>query len=100
LEITEVDKAVLSLKTQRRRLEDHRTRVTAQIERETLVARQLVASGYKDRAMMALKKKKLQENTLVKLDTFLLNVESMVCFFRFLFLMLNFNQIYHKFERK
>ena len=78
LEITEVDRAVLSLKTQRRRLEDHRTRVTTQIERETLVARQLVASGHKDRAMLALKKKRLQETTLGKLDAFLLNVESMV----------------------
>lgn len=77
LEITEVDRAVLSLKTQRHRLEDHRTRVTAQIGRETLVARQLIASEHKDRALLALKKKKLQENTLLKLDAFLLNVESM-----------------------
>lgn len=78
LEITEVDRAVLSLKTQRHRLEDHRTRVTAQIGRETLVARQLIASEHKDRALLALKKKKLQENTLLKLDAFLLNVESML----------------------
>lgn len=69
---------MLSLKSQRRRLEDHRTRVTVQIERETLVARQLITSGHKVRAMLALKKKKLQENTLKTLDAFLLNVESMV----------------------
>jgi charged multivesicular body protein 6 len=69
---------MLSLKTQRRHLEDHRTRVLAQIEREVLVARQLVASGHPDRALLALKKKKLQENTLKTLDAFLLNVESMV----------------------
>ncbi|KAG7669052.1 putative Vacuolar protein sorting-associated protein 20-like protein 1 [Nannochloris sp. 'desiccata'] len=74
LEITEVDRAVLGLKTQRHRLEDHRTRVTAQIGRETLVARQLIASEHKDRALLALKKKKLQENTLLKLDAFLLNL--------------------------
>lgn len=85
-----MDRAVLSLKTQRRRLEDHRTRVTTQIERETLVARQLVASGHKDRAMLALKKKRLQETTLVKLDAFLLNVESMVSFKGHTFLLFKF----------
>ena len=78
VEITDVDRAVLSLKTQRRRLEDHRTRVMSQITREKVIARELVAAGHKDRAVLALKKKRLQETTLVKLDAFLLNVESMV----------------------
>lgn len=73
-----MDRAVLSLKTQRRRLEDHRTRVMSQINREKVIARELVATGHKDRAILALKKKRLQETTLIKLDAWLLNVESMV----------------------
>lgn len=78
MEITEIDRAVLSLKAQRRRLEDHKTRVETQVAREKEVARQLIASGHKDRAILALKKKRLQETTLTTLDAWLLNVESML----------------------
>ena len=76
--ITEADRAVLSLKTQRRRLEDQRARALAQMDREQEVARQLVAAGRKDRALLALKKRRLQQRQLEKLDAWVLNVEGMV----------------------
>lgn len=69
---------MLTLKTQRRRLEDQRTRATAQMDREQAVARQLVAAGRRDRAVLALKKRRLQELQLEKLDAWLLSVEGMV----------------------
>lgn len=78
MEITESDKAVLSLRTQRRRLESHRERVLNQIEREKKTAKELVASGQRGRALLALKKKRIQEDSLKKLDGWLINVESMV----------------------
>jgi charged multivesicular body protein 6 len=78
MEITEVDRAVLSLKTQRRRLTDHRIRVITQVSREEAVARQLIGAGQRDRALLALKKRRIQQASLEKLDAWLINVESMV----------------------
>ena len=72
---------MLTLKTQRRRLEDHQKRVMFQIDRESEVARHLVASGRKDRALLALKKRRLHQTTLGQLDAWLLNVESTVRLF-------------------
>lgn len=48
------------------------------IERELTVARTLLAQGRKDRARLALRKKRLQEAQLDRLDGWLLNVEEMV----------------------
>ena len=42
------------------------------------VARQLVAQGAKGRALLALKRRALQEQQLAKLEAWLLNVEEMV----------------------
>lgn len=52
--------------------------VIASIDRENAVARELVAAGKKDRAMLALKKRQLHEQQLKKLDAWVLNVESTV----------------------
>ncbi|EFN56132.1 hypothetical protein CHLNCDRAFT_144767 [Chlorella variabilis] len=75
LEINDVDRAVLTLKSQVRKLEQQRTRIQAAIDREQQMARELVAAGRKDRALLALKKRKLQEGQAAKLDGLLLNVE-------------------------
>lgn len=58
--ITDVDRAVLTLKTQRKKLNDQRKRLDDSATREVGVARQLLAAGKKDRALLALKRKKLQ----------------------------------------
>ena len=42
------------------------------------MARELVAAKKKERALLALKKKKLHEGQLEQIDAWLLNVESMV----------------------
>lgn len=76
--ITDVDKAVLTLKTQRRKLVAERKRVENVITREIEIARQLIAQGNKSRALLALKKKKVQQGRIDQLDVWLLNVEEML----------------------
>ena len=125
LEINEVDRAVLTLKSQARKLQQQRGRVRGlghrcrrlrpspcvaardpvrpqfcclsgllaasrprhaahclqiqgNIDREMAVARELVGQGRKERALLALKRRKLQEGQAAKLDAWLLNVEEMV----------------------
>lgn len=52
--------------------------VEAAIEREVAVARELLAAKKRERALLALKKKRLHEAQLDKIDAWLLNVEGMV----------------------
>lgn len=73
--ITEVDRAILSLKTQRRKLADYQRKLEAVIEAEKQAARDLIREKRKDRALLALKKKKTQEELLKQVDTWLINVE-------------------------
>lgn len=73
--ITEVDRAILSLKTQRRKLGQYQQQLEAVIEAEKQAARDLIREKKKDRALLALKKKKVQEELLQKVDAWLLNVE-------------------------
>lgn len=73
--ITEVDRAILSLKTQRRKLAQYQQQLDAVIEAEKQAARDLIREKRKDRALLALKKKKTQEELLKQVDTWLINVE-------------------------
>uniref|UniRef100_A0ACD5YW41 Uncharacterized protein n=1 Tax=Avena sativa TaxID=4498 RepID=A0ACD5YW41_AVESA len=73
--ITEVDKAILALKTQRRKLAVFQQQLEKVIEAEKEAARQLVQQKKRDRALIALKKKKSQEELLKQVDTWQLNVE-------------------------
>lgn len=76
--ITEADRAALSLKTQKKKLTDQRNRLEGNVAREVEVARQLIATGRKDRALLALKRKKLQEHQLTNIDSLLVNVEEVL----------------------
>ncbi|XP_044464447.1 vacuolar protein sorting-associated protein 20 homolog 2-like [Mangifera indica] len=73
--ITDVDRAILSLKTQRRKLAQYQQQLDAVIEAEKQAARDLIHQKRKDRALLALKKKKAQEELLKQVDTWLINVE-------------------------
>lgn len=73
--MTDVDRAILSLKTQRKKLEDQEKLIHVRLERHAEVARQLAGEGRRDRALLALKKKKLSEKQLVQLHTLIMNVE-------------------------
>ncbi|KAI5679575.1 hypothetical protein M9H77_00802 [Catharanthus roseus] len=73
--VTEVDKAILSLKTQRRKLAQYQQQLEAVIEAEKQAARDLLREKRKDRALLALKKKRVQEDLLKQVDAWLINVE-------------------------
>ncbi|CAI9776359.1 unnamed protein product [Fraxinus pennsylvanica] len=73
--ITEVDRAILSLKTQRRKLAQYQEQLEAVIEAEKQAARDLVREKKKDRALLTLKKKRVQEDLLKQVDAWLINVE-------------------------
>jgi len=76
--VDEHDRAILDLKVQRDRLKQYQKKVEAVIERERDVAQQLLKQGKRDRALLALKKKRLQEKLLEKTDKQLANLQEMV----------------------
>ncbi|KAJ4747104.1 Vacuolar protein sorting-associated protein 20 [Rhynchospora pubera] len=73
--VTEVDRAILTLKTQRRKLGQYQQQLEAVIDAEVKAAKELIAQKRKDRALIALKKKKTQEELLKTVDGWLVNVE-------------------------
>ncbi|XP_004502967.1 vacuolar protein sorting-associated protein 20 homolog 1-like [Cicer arietinum] len=73
--VTDVDRAILALKTQRRKLAQYQQKLDAIIEAEKQAARDLIREKKKDRALLALKKKKTQEELLKQVDAWLINVE-------------------------
>ncbi|KAK0723159.1 Snf7-domain-containing protein [Lasiosphaeria miniovina] len=75
--VTAQDKAILDLKTQRDKLHQYQKRVTVLTDRETQIARQMLASGDKKRALLALRRKKYQESLLAKTDAQLEQLEKL-----------------------
>uniref|UniRef100_A0A1J3H0K4 Vacuolar protein sorting-associated protein 20-like protein 1 n=1 Tax=Noccaea caerulescens TaxID=107243 RepID=A0A1J3H0K4_NOCCA len=74
-QITEVDRAILSLKTQRRKLGQYQQQLEKVIEAEKQAARDLIREKRKDRALLALRKKRTQEELLKQVDHWVINVE-------------------------
>jgi charged multivesicular body protein 6 len=74
-QITEVDRAILSLKTQRRKLGQYQQQLEKVIEAEKQAARDLIREKRKDRALLALRKKRTQEELLKQVDQCVINVE-------------------------
>ncbi|KAK3345090.1 Snf7 family [Neurospora tetraspora] len=66
--VTAQDKAILDLKTQRDKLHQYQRKITVLTDRETAIARQMLAKGDKQRALLALRRKKYQESLLQKTD--------------------------------
>ncbi|XP_073345580.1 charged multivesicular body protein 6-like [Pagrus major] len=76
--VTEQDKAILQLKQQRDKLRQYQKRINLQLEKERLLAKQLLKNGKKEKALLLLKKKRYQEQLLDKTENQIGNLERMV----------------------
>ncbi|KAI0778483.1 Snf7 family, partial [Trametes elegans] len=76
--ITKQDRAILDLKLQRDKVRQYQKKIQAVLDREHEIAKQQLAAGHKDRALIALRKRKYQESLLVKTDGQLENLEKLV----------------------
>ncbi|KAI8624008.1 charged multivesicular body protein 6 [Xylariaceae sp. FL1651] len=75
--VTAQDKAILDLKLQRDKLHQYQRRIVLLTDKETDVARQMLAAGDKQRALLALRRKKYQEQLLAKTDAQLAQLEQL-----------------------
>ncbi|CAB3410780.1 unnamed protein product [Caenorhabditis bovis] len=76
--VSDQDNAILQLKTQRDKIKQMVKRKEACIEKERLLAKQLLKEGKKDRALLLLKKKRYQENIIDQTLKQLSKIEQMV----------------------
>ncbi|KZO96259.1 hypothetical protein CALVIDRAFT_140012 [Calocera viscosa TUFC12733] len=76
--ITAQDRAVLDLKIQRDKVRQYQKRIEVVLDAEKRVAKESLAAGRKDRALIALRRRKYQEQLLVKTDQQLETLESLV----------------------
>src|SRR4051794_12742579 len=65
------------MKIQRDRLHQYQRRITVLTNKETEIAKQLLAKGDKKRALLALRRKKYQESLLSKTDAQLEQLEKL-----------------------
>lgn len=65
------------MKNQRDQLKQYRKRITVVTDREKEIARQCLANGQKDKALLALRRRKYQESLLSQTDTHLEKLEQM-----------------------
>lgn len=65
------------MKNQRDRLHQYQKKITVLTDKETDIAKQMLAKGDKQRALLALRRKKYQESLLVKTDAQLLELEKL-----------------------
>ncbi|KAI1769620.1 charged multivesicular body protein 6 [Hypoxylon sp. FL1150] len=75
--VTPQDRAILDMKLQRDKLHQYQKRITVLTDKETAVARQMLAAGDKKRALLALRRKKYQESLLEKTDLQLAQLEQL-----------------------
>ncbi|XP_029167015.1 charged multivesicular body protein 6 [Nylanderia fulva] len=76
--VTEQDKAILQVKQARDKIRQYQRKIEQSLEKERLLAKELLKKGKKDRALLLLRKKKYQEQVLSRADGQLENLERMV----------------------
>ncbi|PNY29253.1 SNF7 family protein [Tolypocladium capitatum] len=75
--VTAQDKAILDMKNQRDKLHQYQRRITVLTDRETEIARQMLAQGDRKRALLALRRKKYQQSLLAQTDAQLEQLEKL-----------------------
>lgn len=70
-------RAILDMKNQRDKLHQYQRRITILTDKETDIAKQMLAKGDKKRALLALRRKKYQESLLAKTDAQLEQLEQL-----------------------
>jgi len=65
------------MKNQRDKLHQYQRRITVLTDRETAIAKQMIAKGDKPKALLALRRKKYQESLLAKTDAQLEQLEKL-----------------------
>jgi len=75
--VTPHDKAVLQLKQQRDKLKQYQRRIELTLTSDRELAKKLLSKGQKDRALLLLRKKRYQEQLLLKTDGQLTNLETL-----------------------
>ncbi|KDQ30909.1 hypothetical protein PLEOSDRAFT_1036992, partial [Pleurotus ostreatus PC15] len=76
--VTPQDRAILDLKLQRDKLRQYQKKIQVILDREHEIAKAHLAAGQKDRAVIALRRRKYQQGLLVKTDGQLENLEQLV----------------------
>ncbi|KAH7104601.1 Snf7-domain-containing protein [Auriculariales sp. MPI-PUGE-AT-0066] len=76
--ITAQDRAILDLKHQRDKVKQYQKRLQGILDREHEIAKECLRKGQKDRALVALRRRKYQEGLLSKTDSQLENLEQLV----------------------
>ncbi|KAG5314897.1 CHMP6 protein, partial [Pseudoatta argentina] len=76
--VTEQDKAILQVKQTRDKIKQYQKKIEQSLEKERLLAKELLKNGKKDRALLLLRKKKYQEQVLTRADGQLENLERMI----------------------
>ncbi|KAK9782905.1 putative Charged multivesicular body protein 6 [Seiridium cardinale] len=72
------NRAILDLKLQRDKLRQYQRRILPLVARETEIAKQMLAANDKPKALLALRRKKYQEQLLEKTDAQLQQLEQLV----------------------
>ncbi|KAJ7225632.1 Snf7 family [Mycena pura] len=76
--ITAQDRAILDLKIQRDKLKQYQKKIQFVLEREHAIAKAHLAAGQKERAVIALRRRKYQQSLLLKTDGQLETLEELV----------------------
>ncbi|ERF74663.1 hypothetical protein EPUS_00793 [Endocarpon pusillum Z07020] len=75
--ISAQDRAILDMKNQRDKLRQYQKRITVITDREKSIAKECLARGDKEKALLALRRKKYQESLLGKTDSQLEQLEKL-----------------------